>query len=63
MQHIHKLTLDTLVCHSFREANSFVDILANLRCEQDPTVVVIYYEQIRAQISSLFYANLIGITG
>jgi L1 cell adhesion molecule like protein len=48
------------ICHSYREANTCADALANLGCDHEPGMRV--YEQCPAWLSSLLLADAMGIT-
>ncbi|XP_045792121.1 uncharacterized protein LOC123886891 [Trifolium pratense] len=44
------------ICHSYRESNACVDLLANLRCDHEPGMRV--YEQCPASLNSLLLADV-----
>jgi len=46
------------ICHSYREANVYVDALANIAC--DGSFTLILYERCPATISMIFLAYLAG---
>jgi hypothetical protein len=47
------------ICHSYSEANSCADALANLTCYGGFTMIL--YEQCPAQVSSFYLADVIGV--
>jgi len=47
------------ICHSYREANSCADALANMGCEHTPGLRV--YEQCQARLGSLVLVDVMEI--
>jgi len=47
------------VCHTYREANFCVDALAVMSCRSGSKMII--YEQPPAHISSLLFADFVGI--
>ena len=54
-----ELDWEVKVCHTYREANFCVDALAAMACRNGSKMII--YEQPPAHISSLLFADFVGI--
>jgi len=54
-----ELNWEVRICHTFREANSFADALANLACDGGSSLII--YEQCHVHMRLCFLADYVGV--
>jgi len=58
IERLLKLDWEVKICHSYKEANSCADALANLVCDGGFTMIL--YEQCPTQVSLFYLADVVG---